>query len=290
MITENTEKDKWLYEITPKAKLLSFDFTGIWQYRDLLMMFVKRDVVTYYKQTILGPLWFLIQPLVTSIIQFIVFFKIAKLESDGIPYFLFALAGNTLWFYFSECFKTTSDTFKTNQNIFGKVYFPRIIMPLSTTISNLLKFGIQFLLFIAVLGYYIFKGFAIAPQWTILFTPLLLIVMALMSLGLGMIISSLTTKYRDLTFVVSFGVSLYMYITPVIYPTSQVIKELPAGYDWLVYVNPLTSIFEFFKYSFLGKGTFTILGLAYSAGSTLLLFLIGLTIFNRTEKSFIDTI
>lgn len=290
MITENTEKDKWLYEITPKAKLLSFDFTGIWQYRDLLMMFVKRDVVTYYKQTILGPLWFLIQPLVTSIIQFIVFFKIAKLESDGIPYFLFALAGNTLWFYFSECFKTTSDTFKTNQNIFGKVYFPRIIMPLSTTISNLLKFGIQFLLFIAVLGYYIFKGFAIAPQWTILFTPLLLIVMALMSLGLGMIISSLTTKYRDLTFVVSFGVSLYMYITPVIYPTSQVIKELPAGYDWLVYVNPLTSIFEFFKYSFLGKGTFTILGLVYSAGSTLLLFLIGLTIFNRTEKSFIDTI
>ena len=290
MITENTEKDKWLYEITPKAKLLSFDFTGIWQYRDLLMMFVKRDVVTYYKQTILGPLWFLIQPLVTSIIQFIVFFKIAKLESDGIPYFLFALAGNTLWFYFSECFKTTSDTFKANQNIFGKVYFPRIIMPLSTTISNLLKFGIQFLLFIAVLGYYIFKGFAIAPQWTILFTPLLLIVMALMSLGLGMIISSLTTKYRDLTFVVSFGVSLYMYITPVIYPTSQVIKELPAGYDWLVYVNPLTSIFEFFKYSFLGKGTFTILGLAYSTGSTLLLFLIGLTIFNRTEKSFIDTI
>lgn len=290
MSTEAADKEKWLYEITPKAKLFSFEFGEIWKYRDLLLMFVKRDIVTYYKQTILGPLWFLIQPLITSVIQFIVFFKIAKLQSDGIPYFLFALAGNTLWFYFSECFKTTSETFRTNQNIFGKVYFPRIIMPLALTVSNLVKFGIQFLLFLAVMGYYMWLGSPIEPKWTIILTPFLLLVMALISLGLGMIISSMTTKYRDLTFVVSFGVSLYMYVTPVIYPVSQVIKELPEGYSWLVYINPLTSIFEFFKYSFLGKGTFTMLGLLYSVGSTIVIFLLGLVIFNRTERSFIDTI
>lgn len=290
MSTEAADKEKWLYEITPKAKLFSFDFGEIWKYRDLLLMFVKRDVVTYYKQTILGPLWFLIQPLITSVIQFIVFFKIAKLQSDGIPYFLFALAGNTLWFYFSECFKTTSETFRANQNIFGKVYFPRVIMPLAMTVSNLVKFGIQFLLFLAVLVYYIWKGAPIEPNWTVLLTPVLLLIMALISLGLGMIISSMTTKYRDLTFVVSFGVSLYMYVTPVIYPVSQVINELPDGYSWLVYVNPLTSIFEFFKYSFLGKGTFTLLGLLYSVVSTIGIFLLGLVIFNRTERSFIDTI
>ncbi|HRB72752.1 MAG TPA: ABC transporter permease [Flavobacterium sp.] len=290
MSTEAADKEKWLYEITPKAKLFSFEFGEIWKYRDLLLMFVKRDIVTYYKQTILGPLWFLIQPLITSVIQFIVFFKIAKLQSDGIPYFLFALAGNTLWFYFSECFKTTSETFRTNQNIFGKVYFPRIIMPLALTMSNLVKFGIQFLLFLAVMGYYMWLGSPIEPKWTIILTPFLLLVMALISLGLGMIISSMTTKYRDLTFVVSFGVSLYMYVTPVIYPVSQVIKELPEGYSWLVYINPLTSIFEFFKYSFLGKGTFTMLGLVYSVVSTIVIFLLGLVIFNRTERSFIDTI
>lgn len=285
------QKEDWLYEISPKEKLLSFNFSEIWRYRDLLVMFVKRDIVTYYKQTILGPLWFLIQPIVTSIIQFIVFFKIAKIESDGIPYFLFVLAGNTLWFYFSECFKATSDTFKANQNIFGKVYFPRIIMPLSITVSNLLKFGIQFLLFAVVLVYYIYMGFPIAVKWTALLTPLLLVVMALISLGFGMIISSMTTKYRDLTFVVSFGISLYMYITPVVVPTSTAVKELqPYGLDNLVYLNPLTSIFEFFKYSFLGEGTFTTFGLVYSLLFSVFIFLFGLVVFNRTEKSFIDTI
>lgn len=285
------QKEEWLYEIAPKGKLLSFNFKEIWRYKDLLLMFVKRDIVTYYKQTILGPLWFLIQPLVTSIIQFIVFYKIAKIESDGIPYFLFALAGNTLWFYFSECFKSTSDTFKTNQNIFGKVYFPRVIMPLSVTISSLVKFGIQFLLFLTVLGYYLFKGFAIEPKWTIVFTPVLLVVMALISLGFGMIISSMTTKYRDLTFIVSFGISLYMYITPVVVPTSTAVKELtPYGLQDLVYLNPLTSVFEFFKYSFLGEGTFTTFGLVYSLIFSAVVFLVGLLVFNKTEKSFIDTI
>lgn len=285
------QKDEWLYEIAPKGKLLSLNFKEIWRYRDLLLMFVKRDIVTYYKQTILGPLWFLIQPVVTSIIQFIVFFKIAKIESDGIPYFLFALAGNTLWFYFSECFKSTSDTFKANQNIFGKVYFPRVIMPLSVTISSLVKFGIQFLLFLTVLGYYLFNGFAIEPKWTIVFTPVLLLVMALISLGFGMIISSMTTKYRDLTFIVSFGISLYMYITPVVVPTSTAVKELtPYGLQNLVYLNPLTSVFEFFKFSFLGQGTFTSFGLIYSLIFSVAVFLAGLVVFNKTEKSFIDTI
>ncbi|MCG2611296.1 ABC transporter permease [Flavobacterium sp. SM15] len=285
------QKENWLYEITPKGKLLSFNFAEIWHYRDLLMMFVKRDIVTYYKQTILGPLWYLIQPILTSVVQFIVFFKIAKIQSDGIPYFLFALAGNTLWFYFSECFKATSDTFKTNQNIFGKVYFPRIIMPLSITISSLVKFGIQFLLFIVVLVYYMINGAPIELKWTVLLTPILLLVMALISLGFGMIISSMTTKYRDLTFVVSFGISLYMYITPVVVPTSTAVRELtPYGLENLVYLNPLTSIFEFFKYSFLGQGTFTAFGLIYSLVFSIVVMMLGLVIFNKTERSFIDTI
>lgn len=290
--TGNSLNDQqWLYEISPKRKLVAFNFEEIWRYRDLLMLFVKRDIVTYYKQTVLGPLWFLIQPLLTSIIQFVIFNKIAQIESDGINYFLFALAGNTLWFYFSDCFKSTSDTFKTNQNIFGKVYFPRVIMPISITISNLLKFGIQFLFFICMMTYFIMQGKAVMPNWEIVFTPILLILMALISLGFGMIISSMTTKYRDLTFLIGFGVQLYMYLTPVVYPTSLVVKKLkPYGYENLVYLNPLTSLFEFFKYSYLGKGEFTTFGLVYSVVFSIVIFLLGLIVFNRTEKNFIDTV
>ena len=281
----------WLYEIAPKGKLLSFNFEEIWRYRDLLLLFVKRDIVTYYKQTVLGPLWFLIQPVITSVVQFVIFNKIAQIESDGINYFLFALAGNTLWFYFADCFKSTSDTFKSNQNVFGKVYFPRVIVPMSVTISNLLKFGIQFLFFICMLAYFIFKGKAPLPNWEIVFLPILLLQMALLSLGFGMIISSMTTKYRDLSFLVGFGVQLYMYLTPVVYPTSLVVSKLkPYGYENLVYLNPLTSIFEFFKYSFLGSGEFTAFGLIYSAIFSIAIFLIGLIVFNKTEKNFIDTV
>lgn len=288
---DSLENQPWLYEIAPKGKLMAFNFAEIWRYRDLLFLFVKRDIVTYYKQTILGPLWFLIQPLITSIVQFVIFNKIAQIESDGINYFLFALAGNTLWFYFSDCFKSTSETFKSNQNIFGKVYFPRVIVPMSVTISNLLKFGIQFLFFISVMVYFIARGKAPIPNWEIIFTPVLLFMMALISMGFGMIISSMTTKYRDLSFLVSFGVQLYMYLTPVVYPTSLVVKKLkPYGYENLVYLNPLTSIFEFFKYSFLGSGEFTTFGLAYSFVFSIVIFLLGLVVFNKTEKNFIDTV
>lgn len=290
-IRESLDDQPWLYEIAPKQHLMAFNFAEIWRYRDLLLLFVKRDIVTYYKQTILGPLWFLIQPLITSVVQFVIFNQIAQIDSDGINYFLFALAGNTLWFYFADCFKSTSETFRTNQNIFGKVYFPRVIMPMSVTISNLLKFGIQFLFFICVLIYFIYNGKAPLPNWEIIFTPVLLLMMALLSLGFGMIISSMTTKYRDLSFLVGFGIQLYMYLTPVVYPTSLVVKKLkPHGYENLVYLNPLTSIFEFFKYAYLGSGEFTAFGLIYSSVFSVVIFLFGLVVFNKTERNFIDTV
>lgn len=286
----SNQNDKWLYEISPKGNLFVFNFAEIWRYRDLLLMFVKRDIVTYYKQTILGPIWFIIQPVITSVVQFFIFSKIAQIPSDGINYFLFALAGNTLWYYFSDSFNATSGTFRANQNIFGKVYFPRIIMPLSTTISSLMKFGIQFLFFISVLIYFIYQGKAQVPNWTIVLTPFLLLIMALISLGLGMIISSLTTKYKDLTFLISFGVQLFMYLTPVVYPTSLVLKKLNPKWHWLINLNPLSNVFEFFRYSFLGSGIFTYFGLLISFVSAVFLFLFGLIIFNKTEKNFIDTV
>ncbi len=285
-----TPNQKWLYEIEPKSSFWNFNFAEIWRYRDLLFLFVKRDIVTYYKQTILGPIWFLIQPLITSVVQYVIFSKIAEIPSDGINYFLFALAGNTLWFYFSDAFNATSNTFRANQNIFGKVYFPRIIMPLSTTISSLLKFGIQFLCFLCVMGYFIINNKATLPNWTIIFTPIILLIMAMISLGLGMIISAMTTKYKDLTFLVSFGVQLLMYITPVVYPSSLVLSKLNPKWHWILQVNPLTNLFEFFRYSFLGSGIFSILGLIISFFTALFLFIFGLLIFNKTEKNFIDTV
>ena len=286
----NKTENDWLYIISPKGSLFSFNFAEIWRYRDLLVMFVRRDIVTYYKQTVLGPIWFLIQPVLTSIVQYIIFNKIAQIQSDQINYFLFALSGNTLWFYFSDSFNAASNTFRANQGIFGKVYFPRIIMPLSTTVSSLLKFGIQFLFFICTMVYFIYKKQAVVPNWTIVFTPFLLVIMALISLGLGMIFSSLTTKYKDLTFLVSFGVQLLMYLTPVVYPTSLVLRKLDPKYHWILQLNPLTNVFEFFRYSFLGSGTFTISGLAISFTTAVFLFFFGLLIFNKTEKTFIDTV
>lgn len=284
------EKDEWLYEISPKGSLFSFNFAEIWRYRDLLLMFVRRDIVTYYKQTILGPLWFLIQPVLTSIVQYVIFNKIAQIQSDQINYFLFALAGNTLWFYFSDSFNAASNTFRANQGIFGKVYFPRIIMPLSTTVSSLLKFGIQFIFFLLVTIYFIYQKKAVIPNWTIIFTPFLLIIMALISLGLGMLFSSLTTKYKDLTFLVSFGVQLLMYLTPVVYPTSLVLSKIDLKWHWIIQLNPLTNVFEFFRYSFLGSGTFTVQGLLVSFAASVFLFMFGLLVFNKTEKTFIDTV
>jgi lipopolysaccharide transport system permease protein len=287
---ELEHNDDWLFEISSKKSFFDIDFKELWRYKDLVFLFVKRDIVTFYKQTILGPIWFVIQPLITSLVQFVIFSKIANIQSDGVPYFLFVLAGNVLWFYFSDCFKATSEVFKTNQNLFGKVYFPRLIMPFSIVFSNLVKLGIQFLFFIIVLVYYIFIGYNVQPNWYICFLPVLLFIMILFSLGLGLIITSLTTKYRDLTFVISFGISLYMYVTPIVYPTSLVLEKLPTSLHYLVYLNPLTSIFDFFKYAFLGSGSLDFFGILYSTIFSIIIFFAGVFVFNKAEKNFIDVI
>ncbi len=282
--------EEWLFEISPKKSAFEINFKELWHYRDLLMLFVKRDIVTFYKQTVLGPIWFIIQPLLTSVIQFIIFSKIADIPSDGIPYFLFVLAGNIIWFYFSDCLKAVSETFTVNQSIFGKVYFPRIIMPLKVIVSNLVKFGIQFTFFIIVLFYYLFQGYEINPSLLVLVTPVLLFMTAMLAMGIGMLISALTVKYRDLNFVVTFGISLFMYVTPIVYPTTLVLEKINPKYHILVYLNPLTGILDFFKYAFLGSGSIDPAYVLYSFLFGLVVLFLGILVFNRTEKSFIDVI
>lgn len=289
-MAQKQENEEWLYEISPHARLFSLNLGEIWRYRDLLFLFVRRDIITVYKQTVLGPLWFIIQPVITSIVQYFVFGRLAGIPSDGLPYFLFALAGNTLWFYFSSCFSSTSNIFRANQGLFGKVYFPRVITPLSITVSNLVKFGIQFLFFLANMAYYIYLGYEIQPNAYLLFLPVLIFIMAFTSMGFGMIISAMTSKYRDLGFLVSFGVQLYMYVTPVVYPASLILEKLPDHLDYLVYLNPLTAVFETFKLGFLGQGSFSLFGMLYSFAFSIFIFLFGLVIFNRTERKFIDTV
>ena len=224
--------------IKPKNKLWEVDFKEIWQYRDLLTMFVKRDIVTQYKQTILGPTWYLIQPALTTIMYMVVFGGIAGISTDGLPQPLFYLSGIVLWQYFSDCLNKTSSTFTANQHIFGKVYFPRLIAPISTVISNLLRMGIQFLLFISIYVYYIVVGVAVTPNVYVLLFPVFVLMLAGLALGFGIIISSMTTKYRDLTILFSFVVQLWMYATPVIYPMST----MPEKYKWIISLNPLTSV------------------------------------------------
>jgi len=254
------------------------------------MLFIRRDIVSVYKQTVLGPLWFFIQPIFTSITQFIVFGKIASIPSDGVPYFLFVLAGNTLWSYFSISFTSVADTFKKNEGIFGKVYFPRAIMPLAITASNLFKFGIQFVLFLTVLFYSMYSGANVHPNMYILLTPVIILVMALISMGFGMVITSLTTKYRDFTFLLGFGITLLMYVSPVVYPTSLFLSKVSPDMHWLIYANPLTGLFDLFKYAFLGEGILNWMGIAWSAIFAIVIYLLGLIVFNKTEKSFMDTI
>lgn len=280
-------EENWLFEISPKKKLLDFNLKEIWQYRDLLLLFVKRDIVTTYKQTVLGPLWFFIRPIFTTLVYTIIFGQIAKLSTDGIPQVLFYLSGSVAWNYFSECFSLTSDTFKKNESIFSKVYFPRIIMPLSVVISNLGKFFIQLGLFLAVLLYFMLNGSHVSPNSYILLLPFLVLLMAGLGLGGGMVISSLTTKYRDLTFLVTFGVSLLMYASPVVLPYSEAKN---TSWGWFMKYNPLTPILESFKFGWLGVGTFDAWGILYSTAFTAILLVVGLLIFNRTEKSFIDTV
>ncbi|WP_179346226.1 ABC transporter permease [Winogradskyella ursingii] len=287
------KSEDWLYTISSKNKLIDLNFKEIWYYRDLLLLFVKRDIITVYKQTILGPLWYFIQPLFTSVIFTLIFNNLAGIPTgEGIPSFLFNLAGITSWNYFGTCLVDTSDTFKKNQAIFGKVYFPRVITPLSVVVSNLLKFGIQLLVFIGFYIYFVFftsKAYAASPTTAMIGFPLLIVFMGLLGLGLGMIISSLTNKYRDLKFLVGFGVQLLMYGSAVMYPLSYFEEKLPE-YSWLVKYNPMTTVIELFRYMTLGVGEFSIFQFGYVAVVSLIIFLFGLIIFNKTEKSFIDTV
>ncbi len=273
-------------EIKPRNKLFEVDFKEIWRYRDLFSMFVKRDIITQYKQTILGPTWFFIQPALTTIMYMVVFGGIAGISTDSLPQPMFYLAGIVCWQYFSDCLNKTSTTFTTNQAIFGKVYFPRLIVPLSTVASNLVRMGIQFLLFIAVYVYYLFMGVKVAPNIYILLLPLLVIMLAGLSLGFGIIISSMTTKYRDLTILFSFIVSLWMYATPVIYPLST----MSPNKQWIMALNPVTAIIEAFKYGTMGVGTFSWGMLGYSFGFMILLMAIGIVVFNKVQRSFMDTV
>lgn len=286
--TENPSEN-WLFEITPKNNFFSLNFKEIWSYKDLLFLFVKRDVVTVYKQTVLGPLWYLIQPLFTSITFTIIFNNVAGISTGTIPPFLFNLAGITVWNYFTACLMDTSDTFKKNAAIFGKVYFPRVIMPMATVLSNLLKFGIQFFIFICFYLFYYFKGAAISLNFTALFFPFIVVLMGVLGLGLGMVISSLVTKYRDLSYLIGFGVQLLMYLSAVMYPMVLLKEKLPS-YSWLVEYNPLAYIIETTRYMLLNVGQISILGLIYTILMTVIVFFVGVLIFNKTEKSFIDTV
>ena len=273
--------------IKPQSKLFEIDFKEIWRYRDLLVMFIKRDIVTQYKQTILGPTWYFIQPALTTIMYMVVFGGIAGISTDGLPQPLFYLAGIVLWQYFSECLNKTSATFTQNQHIFGKVYFPRLISPLSNVLSNLVRMSIQFLLFLIVYVYYVAVGVDVMPNAYALLLPLLIVTLAGLSLGFGIIISSMTTKYRDLTILFTFIVQLWMYATPVIYPLSTISNE---KIRMLMGINPLTSIFEAFKYGMLGVGQFSWGGLGYSFGFMVVLLLVGVVVFNKVQRSFMDTV
>lgn len=288
MDSEN-EQDDWLFVIKPKNKFLSLNLREVWQYRDLLFLFVKRDIITVYKQTVLGPLWYLIQPLFTSLTFTIIFNNVAGINTGSVPPFLFNLTGITVWNYFTACLNGTSDTFKANASVFGKVYFPRIITPLSIVISNLIKFGIQFLIFIAFYIFYYLKDANLILNGFAVFFPFLIIIMGILGLGLGMLISSMIAKYRDFSYLVSFGIQLLMYLSAVMYPMELVKNKLPK-YGWIVEYNPLAFIIETSRYILLNVGEVSALGLIYTVAVTIVIFFIGLLTFNRTEKSFIDTV
>jgi len=273
-------------EIKPGKSVFDLKLKEIWQYRDLLILFIRREIVVVYKQTILGPLWYIIQPILTTIMFTIVFGRVAGISTDGVPKVLFYLAGITAWNYFSESLRLTSDTFTKNADIFGKVYFPRSIMPIAVVFSNLVKFIIQLVLFLGFYSYFKIIGSDIHGNLTILLLPLYVLITAGLGLGFGLVISALTTKYRDLKFLIQFGVQLWMYATPVIYPISSISEK----YQWLVLLNPMTSIVEAFKYAFIGKGLFTIEGLLYSSVFMIVILVAGIVIFNRTEKNFMDTV
>lgn len=277
--------DTTIFEIKASDKLIDLKLKEIWRFRDLLMLFIRREIVVKYKQTILGPAWYFIQPLLQTLMFTIVFGRIAGISTDGVPHILFYLAGVTAWNYFAESLRLTSDTFVKNYQLFQKVYFPRAIMPMAVVFSNILKFGIQLILFLAVFAYYLINGSSIQPNLTILFVPVYVVMTAGLSLGFGLVISALTTKYRDLNFLIQFGVQLWMYATPVIYPISQISEDKQI----FILLNPMTSIIEAFKFAFFGTGRMTIAGLGYSLIFMIILLFMGTIIFNRMEKNSVDT-
>jgi len=281
--------EHWDLEIKPSNGLFQLHLKDVWAYRDLLLLLVRRDFVSFYKQTILGPIWFFIQPIFTTIIFIFVFGNLAGISTDGLPQPLFYIAGITAWNYFAYCLNKTSTVFKDNANIFGKVYFPRLIMPLSIVASNLIRFGVQMLLFLAMIVYYWTSGHYFGTNWYVLLFPVIVLLMGCLGLGFGMIISAMTTKYRDLAFLVTFGVQLLMYATTVIYPLSTALTKYPK-YAWIIKYNPMTPIIETFRYGFLGKGSFSWGSLGYCAGVTLFVTLLGIIIFNKVEKKFVDTV
>lgn len=283
---DKNNKEDWDLVIKGHTSLFDLKFDDLWHYRDLLFMFVKRDFVSFYKQTILGPLWFFIQPIFTTIVFTFVFGNLAGISTDGLPQYLFYLSGITAWNYFSDCLNKTSTVFRDNANIFGKVYFPRLIMPLSIIVSNLIRFAVQLSLLLCMMAYFGIKGADFHMTYAIFLFPVLVLMMALLGLGSGLIITAMTTKYRDLTFLVTFGVQLLMYGTTVIYPLSAA----PAKYKSIIELNPMTGIIEAFRYAFLGKGEFTVWSIGYSAVFTVVILFLGIIIFNKTEKNFVDTV
>jgi lipopolysaccharide transport system permease protein len=282
----------WDLVIKGHSSLFDLKFNDLWRYRDLLVMFVKRDFVSFYKQTVLGPLWFFIQPIFTTIVFTFVFGNLAGISTDGLPQQLFYLAGITSWNYFSDCLTKTSTVFRDNANIFGKVYFPRLIMPLSIVVSNLVRFGVQMMLFLFMMLYFYFfpqPKASFHVTLAALSLPVLILLMALLGLGIGLIITAMTTKYKDLTFLVTFGVQLLMYGTTVIYPLSEAKKKF-GGMSKIIEYNPMTGIIEAFRYAFLGKGEFSLWSIGYSSIITIVILFFGILIFNKTEKNFVDTI
>lgn len=280
-------KDNWTLIIRPQQKLWSVDFKEIWRYRDLIALFVRRNIVIQYKQTILGPLWYIIQPVLTVIMNMVVFGGIAGMSTDGVPQILFYLAGNVCWFYFSDCLNQTSKTFTDNQAMFGKVYFPRMVVPISTVLSNLLRFGIQIGLFVVLYLYYFCVGTTVSPNWYVLLFPAFVLLLAGLGLGFGILVSSMTTKYRDLTILFTFIVQLWMYATPIVYPLSMV----PGGkLRMLILANPMTPVIEAFKYATLGHGYFSWTALGYSFAFMTVLLVVGIVVFNKVQRSFMDTV
>ena len=286
-MAEIEQKQYWTMRIRPHERLWHIDLREIWRYRDLIDLFVRRNIVVQYKQTVLGPLWYLIQPILTVIMNIVVFGDIAKMSTDGMPKAIFYMAGNICWFYFSDCLNQTSSTFISNQKMFGKVYFPRLVVPIAVVISNLLRFSIQLGLFLVLYLYFFVNGADIAVNWAILLTPLFVAMLAGLGLGFGILISSMTTKYRDLTILFTFIVHLWMYATPIVYPLSMV----PEGtLRMLILANPMTSIIEAFKYAAFGHGYFSWLALGYSFLFMSVLLLLSVVLFNKVQRNFMDTV